>query len=540
MKATEIGIDLGRYDIKIAMIKEVNPGSKMQINTLKEFDFYPVTSKMYSDEYFSEVKAAIKDFSKKIKKNRLSLNFSLPYSDEFTKVIFMNLPMVEEKDLNLGVNFEAEQILADRPSKSYSSKWRINRKYPEINEVEVLFATLKTELIKNFSKFKTINWKVNRVVLEPLSLERFVQENDIVIDFGYEDTRLYMYKEGVLSDIHTFELGAKNVEDKLKEYVSEHKEELGELADEFNNEEDLIAELMTKVYVRNEFLDEEIEEYTEASIYIQDEIANIVDQVKVNVRSFELKNGLAIDNIYHTGGLSELKYLDLNLKSELESEVSHLNIVSKEIEEFKYEVASLVAITSKEKDKMNFAQLLSANVDYNSILVGAVTLSLSAMLVMGVIHDKYDTLIEEQQATETEQLSTLQEVENNIMNVRNSIQESEEFISKINSVTDDSYPLSDFLYVLPKLVPLKTAVTNISIKQGTITLDGYSADYSSIGFLANKLNDYGTATIMSIEDFDEKERVYSVTMENPEQVSDKYLMTKTFKIDFKYSAPLMR
>lgn len=530
---TQIGIDLGRYEIKIAHIEEIKSKSNNELNRLKEYESYPVDCEIYSKEYFTLLKKAIKDFSKKIKKSRLSLNFVLTVDEKHANTFFMNLPSVSEKDLNKGVKFEVEEVLADKNLSDYKSVWKIVDEYEEMNEYEILLATLDSNIIKALSKFKTINWKINRIMLQPIILERFAKENDIIVDFGYKESRVYMYKEGKLSEIQTINIGAFNVEKSIEEYFEENNIE----------PEESVSEIMSKLYAHSEFI--ESDELTNSiSEKIEPQITQLIDELKRNVRSFELQNGINIDNIYYMGGLFNLNYLDMKLAAELDADIKPLNIVSKEIEDVKYDLAGLAMISPEIKDRMDFAQFIKANVDYSALLIGVLVVSLSASIALGVLNNKYESIIEEQSVSLSQQNQVISELDNKIHSAQTVIRESQDFIEFIDNVRADRNWLSDALYIIPDAIPLSMAITDLDIKHNVVTIKGLSADYSAIGFFAKKLEEYGEVEIRTIdsvidEDGEGKETIYSVVTDTPENISDKYLMTREFEIILNHPSSLI-
>lgn len=551
IKSTEIGIDLGSNEIKIVHLEEVNSVSSSDLNHLREYESYPVSSPIYSKEYFATLKNAIKDFSKKIKKSKLSLNFVIPY-DNNANILFLNLPMVDEKDLNLGIKFEVEQNLPELKNLDYKSAWKITEEYEELKESEILFATLNSEIIKSFTKFKTINWKVNKIMLQPIILERFAKENDVIIDFGNSSSRLYMYKDGNLAEIQQFEVGystlISSVKAALKQYAVNTAENIylddeakENIAERIFEAEDNLDEFIYKLYVKNGFLNDDDVFLNDISEKIEPMLLDLIEDVKRNIRTFELKNGINIDNIYYMGGLFNIKYLDNKLEAELDANVEPLNMVAKDIEDIKYDLAGLVAISQKTKDKMDFSQHIKANIDYNSILVGAVTVSLSVSLLIGFLHNNYDELIEGQQETEAKQVQTISLVDSQISQVQNSINDNRMFIDKISRISNDGSWLSDALFILPDAIPLSVSITNLQVVNGQVQIKGYSADYSAIGFFTKKLEEYGAVKIVSIADYNpgESTTLYSVVTDTPETISEKYIMTKEFSLTLSHNGELI-
>ena len=186
------------------------------------------------------------------------------------------------------------------------------------------------------------------------------------------------------------------------------------------------------------------------------------------------------------------------------------------------------------KDDTNFTKFIKANIDYSSIIVIALTLSLSVGFIFKVVDDKYTERISELNAVEAEQSQTISNLQRDINVVQESIDKSNGFIQKMDMLKAQKKWLSDILYVIPERTPLTIVIKDLSIKDGTVVLGGYSSDYSSIGFFANKLEDIAEVNIDSIEERNNPEVIYSGTMDNPELISDKYIVKYNFQITLKY------
>lgn len=524
LKFTEIGVDLGQYEIKIARVVELKDEFNKGFNQLVDYESYPVYSEMYSDEYFKTLKKAVGQFSKKIKKTMVSLNIVIPLNDS-ASVTMLNLPAVSEKDLNEGIKFEAAQLNPEKNPSEYQNTWKIANNYEELNEYEIMLATIEDKIIKEFSQFKTIKWKVNRIMLAPIILERFAKGNEVIIDFGYNATRLYMYKEGSLSSIETIPIGSIALENEVEKYIKTHGLDVE------------VEELTSQIHIQNEMFEEE-SLITDISKEVAPTIMNLLDKVKMNVRSFELQNGINLNNVFYMGGLSNLKYLNSAIESELDMEVKSLSIVAKEFDDVKYDLAALVMISPELKDKMDFSKFIKMNIDYKSILVATLTTSLSLGLAFGILNTKYDTMIEEQNTSISEQTSTMSTVQSDIQDLDSKIAKNQEFLNKVNGVKTKKTWLSDALYLIPDATPLTVTVKDMKITNGNIELEGYSSDYSAIGFFAKKLKDIGEAEITSVSNIGKRDNIYSVTSDEPDTISNKYIMKKQFKIIVKHSGNL--
>lgn len=645
---SEIGIDLGVHEIKIAEANKVklDGGISSDLNHLKSYKSYPVDCQAYSDEYFKLLKTSIKDYAKVFKKKGLSLNISLPIN-KHTNSMFLTVPSVSKKDLETGIKFEAEQALALEEIKDAQFTWKIINEYPELNEYEVLLATIDEKIVKALSGFKTIKWKVNRVMLQPILLERFSKGNDIMVDFGYTNTRVYMYKEGKLAEVESINISGFSIEKKIDDYLKDNNiegkndfgeeinakniikkafipnelikdinyvvedetddissnineteissnedmerinkefemakqnndtfflpdygdeneeiveknedsetvfydiedtEELTDIEDEHTDTEELTnvdleteADLETEeVFEKSEFDEAKIVE--EVSELLQSPINKLIDEIKRVIRSFELQNGINIDNVYYVGELSNFKYFTEKLESQLDLPTKPLNIVNKDIDSLKYDLASLSMLDAKLKDDTNFTSFIKANVDYQSMIIAILAISLSVGLAFFMINDKYSDVISEQQTQESQQMSTISGLENEIATIQQSMDKNTAFIDRIEGLKNQKKWLSDILYVIPDITPNNVVIKKINIVNENVQILGYGADYSSIGFLSAELEKIGLVKIETIEDFNPADgKVYSVVNSNA-TVSDKFIMTKEFNMTLDYKGGLL-
>lgn len=517
MSVTEIGVDLGEFEIKLAYVQEVK-NHENKINHLKYFETYPVSCKMYSQEYFNILKNAIKNFSKKIKKNKISLNFAVSHSKGL-ETLLLTVPQAEKKDIDAGVKFEAEQINGSSFD-GYKTLWKKVKVYEEDKKMDVLFNAMNSKIITPLSKFKTINWKVSKIVPQGVVLERFAKDNDIVLDFGYKNSRVYFYEEGRLKGVENFPIGYYQIEEKVKEFLQEKA---------LKKEDDEFYDFVDSMYMASSsaLLVKEDPLVSEASKFVEPMILNLISEAKKSIRSFELKSGIYLDNIYYTGSLFNFKYLSSVVSSELDMILTPLETVAKDTEENKYEIASLVAISQTKPEKMNFAQFIGVNIDFSSIAFGVFTAALSAGLIFAGVNNKYDNLIETQSQTLLTQSSTVKDVESNISSYENISSRADRYSDLIDQVSGkhDSW-LSLSLNMLTETTPSTISIKNVTIDGNNIKISGYSTDYSSIGFFAEKLKKHGNVEITSIEDYKKKKKLYSIVTND----SDLYQIEKEFEL----------
>ena len=665
---TEIGIDLGSKFIKIAMVEKTGKSRSAQgdqtLTQLRNRKSYKVDVALYSPEYFLLLKTAIKDFTKTYGLKRISLNISVPLDNDFSEISFITMPIVNDKLMDDGVAFEVEQDMAIKNIEDSEFNWKVVDENLTAEEYTVLLTYLKKNVMNSLAQFKTIKWRVNRLILQPVTLERIAEENDVVVDFGHKSTRVYLYLNGNLNQVEIVDIGGKELLDDIQSYIDENlidnyspEDLLKELAvqnsevknllemdnlplenkddetlfvesnnndslfleDKSNEKEESLFEnklpelennkedyeslfidelpevhdeemfenkaeednevLFVEDYLEEEVLEdksyndtleevveidnynedelyEEVSEDTEEEVYDKQLINNlsdliypkinlIIDEIKRIIRMYELQNGASVDSVYYVGQLSQLKLLKETIESELDVKlkpVSFLDMSDEGDSDVTYNLASLVCMDTKLKDSTDFSSNIRANVDYSSLIIILLMMSLSVGLAFKVMIDKYNEQLSELQTTQSTQIQTISSLESERSMLQQSIRESERFIYRMEDLKAQKKWLSDVLYVIPERTPLTISIYNLSIVNNKVTLQGYSSDYSSIGFFAEKLGDIADVEIDSINDFSESEvsnDTYTVTLENPELISDKYKITKSFTMTLTYEGPLL-
>ena len=603
LKYEEIGIDLGSKNIKIARVDKTGSISSLNnttLNQLKDYKTYPVNCEPYTTEYYQLLKSCIKDFSKTYKLFKLSLNIAIPVDNVYSHINFIDMPVVSEKLISEGVELEAEQKMTMEGIDNSYFTWKIMKEDEDLEEYRILLANLSKNIIKSLTQFKTIKWKINRIMLQPVILERIVESNDIILDMGHSAIRVYLYEEGKLSQVEIIDIGGRDILNDVKNYLNEHSKEnidsedilkqipvyAKTLDDTFDNDLNYIKDdvlFLTEDEIENEDekdVDEEIESINEfiddktlekdieenseitneeiteeensenevkydpelikeLSLAIDENVNRIIEEIKRIVRMFELQTNSNVNSVFYLGQLSNLMFLKESIEAEWELQLKPVDIldINDEQEENNvtlYSIASLISMNAKLKDDTNFAKLVKANIDYSSIIVIALTISLSIGTTFKIVNDKYVERINELKSIETEQSDTMSSLENDIASTQESIDESNNFINKINELKSQKKWFSDILYVIPERTPLTIVIKDLNIEDGVAIIKGYSSNYSSIGFFANKLEDIANVNIDSIEDIDESDTIYSVTMNNPDLISDKYIAKYSFQIMLTY------
>lgn len=552
MKYKEIGVDIGSNEIKIALVDKTGASSKSiapRLRELKAHESYQVNCTPYTKDYYQLLKASIKSFCKKYKLNRVSLNIAIPVDNVNSHANLLSMPTIESKIISNGVGFEAEQKMEEKGILDSCYTWKIVDQDSDLNQSELLIATLRKSIVDEFRQFKTIKWRVNRVMLQPVLLERVSQENDIVIDLGHQSTRMYLYKQGKIAGVEVIDIGGKELREIIDNYLKSQMIEdvvSSEIIKEVSVYSDKLKPI-SHLHVRHdeeEWYEIEEKESSEdvkqeqnlldiLSLEIDSKVRKLIDEIKRIMRIFELKSGFNIDNVYYIGQLSSLSYLKETIESELDNNLIPVDIldINNETKEnlTLYSMASLVSMDTELKDNTNFSKLVKANVDHTSLIVILLTISLSVGVAFNLIGENYADKISELNEILSTQSQTITNIESDIEAVEYELTENSKVISKIESLKNQKNWLSDILYVIPEKTPLTIAVKHMTIENERIVIEGYAGDYSSIGFFAKKLEEIADVEINSIDEYKGNDK-FSVTMDNPELISDKYKIKQSFKL----------
>lgn len=640
LNRTEVGIDLGSKYIKITTIRNVEVDTNIHsgsynpdLRYVDKSEAYEVDCVPYSKDYYDLLKRSLKSFSKKNKMFFLSLNISLPVDNTTNgTTMFINMPAINEKDLDNALGFEVEQEMAFNNIEDSTFTWKISEQYEDSGEYEILVTTIKNNILSAFASFKTINWKLNRLIAQPILLERTIAGDSAVIDFGHSSTKVYLYNNGKLKQTEIINVAGEQLTNKIKNYLEENdiedvsadealksiyllndafdmideafwdkndsdndefeeddnnaefQDDISEYSPEDDNDNLLGFESNDEKVVderkkKRSFLpkpplsffskkediakdDESNKKYdtdddTDSSSYLEDnsskelifseglsnsvirdlsehvkdDLVNLIDEVKSIVRAFELENGLAIEEVHYFGQLAKVDYLVESIEADLGVTMNKISVLAETEESLDYLIAAMAAMDPKLNDGTNFAKLIKLNIDYTSILIATLAISLSMGLALKVMDTKYEETIDELENIEQKQNMTLSEIEADKNSVEREISTNESFIDKMEMLKAQKKWLSDILYMVPDLTPTTVAIKDMDIESGNVTIEGYSADYSSIGFFSKELGTLGMTEIDSIDNYDgEDGDIYSVTTADGKNISSKYKITKKFKI----------
>lgn len=552
----EFGIDLREDSVVISVVSKDN--------RLEAYETYKTSARKYSDEYFEELKMSLKDFSKKNSYKMQSFNISLDVDNESVFLHSIESPYINRKSFRKSVNFEISQKLEEEGIKdNVYSTWKQARKAEDGDETTtVIIASIKKSLADKLSQFKTVNTKIGRVFVKPILYEAINEEETFaLIDISEDSSSISVYDKGNLLQNEVVEINNKAIYEKLNEFIEyksldESVDSLVKMINESEEEEseeeslsepwmtdEIYGDLLSESEPDDSYDSEEERINEEARRYIEGDVLSISEEMKRIIRMIELENGVQLNKVYLKGFLSNFKFIREKLKKEIEVEVYSFEEDFLEKGEDEVIDSYYSSRNYKKKDPTDFSKTVKANIDYSSVVILMIALSLSTGVGLKISGDKYEERLVETENFKSVQMQSLSTIESKTLEIVSEKDENLEILNNIEEIKNSKGWLSDILYIIPSMTPITIAVQNIDIEKGTVVISGYSADYSSIGSFANKLAEKGSVEINSIvkisEDDKEKEELYTVTMDNPDLISDKYKISHEFTISLDYSGDLM-
>ncbi len=527
MKCENIGIDLGSYNIKIVTIKE-----NADTFSIKNAETYRVDSKVESSEdYFVFLKDCIKNFTKKNKIMRASLNFNIPFDKNKSTVDIIDTPVVKNKILEKSIKYEIEEKEITDNIKSIYYKWDILDKgvKDDDNYYDIVIVTIKRNIVKELNKLRSLRWKINSIELQPITVGRLVQGDSVVVDFGHTSTRLYMYRDGKIDSVEEIDFSGSKINNIIRGMSNDGND----------------TDLKSRIFIVDEdILQDSIDEVVyECSTRVTQLVYDVVEEIKRTVRGFELKNNIMINKVYYIGEVSNILYFTETLSSELELDVSPLELITpvdgdEDMEDLKiYTIAGSGAIKDKYKylPRLNFTSSIYGDMDIMPAIICLTCITITMNCMSYRIHKDIDGKIVEIKELRSTQESSIKSVQNDIDKAMSSKDKSERVISYIDELNNSKKWLSDIMFILPNTVTNEMVVTELDIKDGVVVVSGFAKNYSNIGFLAIELEKIGLVNIDTIDNDINKELYLD---ELPES-GDNTKMERFFKMTFRYRNTLL-
>ena len=526
-KYETIGIDLGEKYIKMAHVKT----TKATIN-IKSVNYFTVDESLDAKEYAKYLKKCLKAFLKVNNIKFAILSFTIPANNKIANISFLEMPVLKKKLIKKNVNYEIESKEEIGNINDIYTKWTIVDASGEENMNRIMILSIRKEIIAELSTIAGIELKIDNIELQPITLGRGVTDDSMIIDFGHNETRIYVYKNKTLFLSSTIDFCGATINQMIR--------------DEFDEEltEEEIDRIKFQLYIGESPYEEGSSENSlinaieSVSRRINVKIIEVKEEIKRTLRALELQFELYINDVRLTGGLSNITGLKDFLSYELGVEAKDLNfftltddsqMVQSEFNVFYSAVsASLYKHIPYMKD-VNFGKLIGSQIDYSSITILILCASIITHVAMFKAHGKYDQRLgglNEKIAIQTSQISQNQE---NINEFKNEIEGASSFIAKIEGLSNQNKWLSDVLYALSEDTPDEIIIYDLDLKDGKLVIKGYSKDYSDIGFIAMGLEKHGQVNIDSIEN----------TIPNEIYTNKAKKMTKEFKITLTYSGRML-
>lgn len=513
MAYKKIGIDLGVNFIKISRIKVKN--NNYIIESAKK---YNVSYDYNNKEYFDLVRKFLRDFLRINKIIFADLHFTIPCDNENLIVKPFSIPYVEEKLLNKTIEYEIETTILSN-IEEYEYKYIITNKPEDLSDIDKFFdyditvALLKKEIIELILDFNSFKWKVKNIEPQISLGSKIIKDNSIIIDFGYELTRIYLYRDGQGIDLDIVPIGSKNFTDPVKSFSMD------------KIDEDFLDSELAAFFIgeKHEELSEKITQITKS----------FTNEFKRSIRAMELNNQILVKNFYYSGGLANIQYFINYISEDLSVELKPLEIT----EDYTYEEGSIknkndfifsILSTLDINRPFNFLYNRKKKIDYNSILIGLICGSIALNIGVYDINRRYIKRIDDTEFLLEEINNINEDLDLEIEALNNNIDRNNIIIGRVQNLKDKKKWLSDILFILPGETPSNTSIDLINIEAENAKLSGYSEDYSSVGYLAMALEEYGEVSITKVGE-----------SSGDNKIENNISLHKAFDLDIKYKGRLV-
>lgn len=546
-----VGIDIGSHSIKL-----------FHENILGKFvgKRVPFPSELTRRQYLAFIKNQVVLFIKENDLNDVSMNFTIRPNTGNGNVEFMNIPKINKKNFNKALRYEMEDRPQEDNFNSYQILWdKVDEKI-EDNKISYISGLMKKDLIDTLSDLKKISWTIESLEFQPITLGRFIEGTSVVIDYGNQNTMIYFYLKGILNKISTIPSGGARINDIIREVRPEATpDELEQIKKELffyaESDEHYIstpkldpaydAALEINMHDLSN-LDKGFDKdmLMEISIKATEEVRYITEEAKNLIRGFELEHEVIVTNAYFNGQTFSLTDFAKFISNETNMDIRHISslISSKEIRDH-YEEFAVAHISRGYAEKkylynLNFQKHIKNNFDSGSLLVAAVILSTLLHAGFYHIHNVYDEKISTFNEELNKQAALVSQLTSQIESYRNetnSLYSDNEWKDQIDR---ERVNFSEFLYHLPKITPNGVAMDKITIKKNQIFINGYSKNYTDVGFLAIELEKIGGIKLDKLERGTVDEPAKSVTIKNlleggkEEKFETTNAFTMTITVDF--------
>lgn len=335
-----IGLDLGSRFIKIALLDGVNKDTLTEGTAI-----YPAVGTLGDKRYFKSVKENLKAFIAEYVLSNVTISVTLaPFVSGMTHTHFLTIETTAKKILKKAIAFEMNQ--RDR-SDSVANAQYLWTKLREREgddmggngETDILLTIINKQLLSEIAQLRKVRWRMTDVELQTSSISRFVRNNAVVLDFGHESTRVYLYKEGHLKNVEQVGTGGKGVTDAIQ---TELETSSRDVAEELKHQIVLPYGMLNPAHKSDAL--------KRASDVVADETVYLTSEIKRLIRTFELNEEVTVDAIHYTGGMTHIPNFVNILSDELGYELTPFGtIVSRDVSDYLSEVKADADTSGKDE-----------------------------------------------------------------------------------------------------------------------------------------------------------------------------------------------
>lgn len=512
---TYIGVDIGDYSIKCAVLKKVD--GLYYIDKKKKY-VIPKRGTKFDFAYW--LKTVLSDFVKENKIRTASLCFSITCMPPRMTTRIFDMPQLPAKELERSMQYEIEEKTLVNDLNTVFYKWAIMEKKEDT--YSIFMAIAERKLIRILKELKSITWRIAAIEPQVLSYGRLVSGNSVVIDFGHTGTRFIAYKDGKPLHYQSIDIGGMHLTQKIEK----------EYGDFFTPDESVRyqeAENMKhekgKVLIGMEELEDDPISLKLSRI-LKGPVEMLAREIKQALRALEIQNEYVADKIYYVGEGARLKYLCQYVGKELGHTLEALgfdpaNSPGMELEEeelqvlddYPYMAASGASLCQEYPylETVNFAHIkMPVQMDYKNLFVGVLCFSVLSQLMMWDIHKRTDKVLNRINEAIEEQQRSISALDSQINSQESRIQAFDSIQNEAESINQVARQKSAFprtLEILANKTPEGVAVRHITMEGGVLIIDGVSKDYTNIGYFALALEELGEVNIDTINDLNEEETI---------------------------------
>lgn len=295
MKKTMVGFDIGNSTIKIAMWK------KQQL----VFHKVPLPENLVVDGVIKLPRLMV-DFLKDLKKQYgiKSGPCGLIVSDSLVVCRSFSVPAMTESQLKINLPFEFNDYITDEPDNyvyDYAVQEIVRDESEEVKELNLLGALISKAAVEEYINiFKSAGFSLRVLVPKEMAVINILRKaiadgraeegkEYCIIDFGYNNTNIYIFKGSQLAVIHNVPMGGADI-DKV---IAEHEHI------------DIFKAATYKESNYNEVLDKQ---------YCRDVFTKWTVEIMKVINFYNFRNReSSLDNLFFVGGTSNIEALCQNI-----------------------------------------------------------------------------------------------------------------------------------------------------------------------------------------------------------------------------------